>query len=296
MTVTLYAITVLIWGTSWFAIPFQLGVVPPEVSVAYRFGFAALLLFAWCRFKKLPGGFSLKDHGFLALAGLSLFSINFLLFYYAARDLTTGLIAIVFSIAAVLNILMGAVFFGRRVERRTLFAAGLGLIGISAVFWPELSGFDLGQRTSISLVLCLVATTLFSLGNMISLRNQRVGLAVLPATAWGMAYGALALGLFALLAGKSFLFDFSPRYVVSLIYLALFATLIAFASYLTLLARIGPERAAYATILFPIIALLLSTLFEGYHWTPLALGGVALILLGNAIALIKPARVAVTIS
>jgi drug/metabolite transporter (DMT)-like permease len=178
--------------------------------------------------------------------------------------------------------------FGTRVEPRVLGAAGLGVVGLILVFWDDLAALDLTSGPMVGLGLSIVATYFASLGNMASLRNTRAGLPVLPVNALGMAYGAVFMTVLALLRGAPLSFDFSPGYVGSLLYLAIFGSVLAFGFYLTLLARIGADRAAYAAVVFPIVALIISTFLEAYVWTVPALIGVALILGGNILAVAKP--------
>ncbi len=283
--VLLYAVTVLVWGSTWLAIKFQLGVVAPEVSLAYRFALAAAIMFCWVGTKGFRLRFGWRDHVCFALTGAFMFSTNFYVFYLAAFDLTTGLLAVIFSTVSIMNIANGALFLGRRVTPRVLVGALCGTMGIAVIFWPELAGFDLDGAGTRGLLLAVGGALCFSLGNMVSARNQARGLPVVSANAWGMAYGTLLLFVFALLSGAAFNFDPAFPYVASLLYLAVFGSVVAFAAYLTLLGRIGAERSAYATVLFPVIALGLSTFFESYLWTPGAVLGVGLVLLGNALAL-----------
>ena len=289
----LYGATVLIWGSTWYAIKLQLGTVEPDLSVAYRFLIAAAVLIGFCLATGRSLRFSARHHVFIAAQGLFLFALNYLLFYYATAHLTTGVVAVVFSLIMLMNILNGALLFGNPVDRRVLGAAGLGLVGLVLVFRHELVSLDLASGPIVGLGLSIVATYSASLGNMASLRNQRAGLPVLQTNALGMAYGAAFMTGFALLRGAPLDFDPRPEYVGALIYLALFGSVIAFGCYLTLLGRIGADRAAYAAVLFPVVALAISTVLEGYVWTAPALIGVVLILAGNVLAVVKPrARVA----
>ncbi|MDX9859512.1 MAG: DMT family transporter [Rhodospirillales bacterium] len=286
----LYAATVLFWGTSWLAIKFQLGIVAPEVSIVYRFAASALVMLAVCLVTRRRLRFSWREHVFMAAQGLCLFSTNYLLLYQATRFLTSGLVAVAFSTITVITIALGALFFGFPVRPRVAAAAACGLVGIGLVFWPEIRAFDLAAGGSLGLALALGGTASAATGMLMSARNQRAGLPVIPNNAWSMAYGFLFITLYAGARGLPFTFDPSPAYVISLLYLAVGATVIGFWTYLTLVGRIGPDRAAYASVLFPIVALTLSTLFEGFAWTPLALGGVVLVLAGNALVLIARSR------
>jgi drug/metabolite transporter (DMT)-like permease len=287
---SLYLLTVFIWGSTWLAIKFQLGVVSPELSIAYRFALAAGLLIIFSLIRRLPLRFDLKSHGFFALQGLLLFSLNYLLVYLAEGFLTSGLVAIIFSLIIILNIIFGAIFIRNPIRLRVVLGGILGLTGLALVFWLELATFDPTSQKVIGISLALISTISASLGNVVSARNQKNELPVIQTNAYGMLYGALIMFIFALIRGSQLQFDASAGYILSLFYLAVFGSVIAFGSYLTLLGRIGLDRAAYVTILFPVIALLLSTLFEGLTWGYLQVAGVALVLVGNAIVLNKQVK------
>jgi len=284
-SVSLYLSAVLIWGSTWFAIKFQLGVVAAEVSLVYRFGMAAIILLLFCVFSGRRLKYSARQHGFIALQGLFLFSSNYLVFYWATGLLTSGIVALMFSTVILMNIVNGALFMRTRVRPRVILGAGFGIAGIAAIFWSEVSGVDDAADTWRGLWMCLLATYFASIGNIISARNQKNDIPVIQTNAWGMAYGALIMTIYALFSGVTFDYDPAPAYSLSLIYLAVFGSILAFGSYLTLVGRIGADKAAYAAVLFPVIALGLSTLFEDYQWTLRALFGFALVLLGNYIVL-----------
>lgn len=292
-TSLLYASVVAIWGSSWLGIRFQLGTVPPELSIAYRFLLAAGLLVAFCLATGRRLRFGPRDHLFFAAQGLSLFSLNYLLFYWATGYVTSGLVAVVFSTITVMNIGNGALLFGSRIDRRVALAACGGMIGLALVYWPEVVGVELSREALTGLGLSLVATYSASLGNMVSVRHKARAIPVVESNALGMSYGAAFALVLALGRGEALVFDTSPGYVVSLVYLSLFASVIGFGAYLTLLQRIGADRAAYTSVLFPLVALGLSTVVEDYRWTPLAALGVALILAGNLVVLRRPKPAAV---
>lgn len=289
-TATLYLTTVLIWGSTFFAIKFQLGEVPSEVSVAYRFGLSALILLLWCGWKRLPMRFSLQQHLWMLVQGLSLFGLNYMVVYWATADLSSGLVAVMFSTIVVMNIANGALFFGKRPTRPVMAGALVGLIGIGLVFLPEFAALEIGGSALKGMLLALLGTFIASLGNMVSTRNQLAKLPVVQTNAYGMLYGAVLLSAIALWQDLPFTYESSWAYTSSLIYLALFGSVLAFGSFLTLLGRIGAERAAYSMVAFPIVALGISTLFENYHWTPAALFGVALVLVGNVLIVVSRAQ------
>ncbi len=282
-----YTITVLIWGSTWLAIKFQLGTVDPVLSVAYRFTLATLILFAWCLVRRLPMRFSRSEHLFIALQGVLLFALNYLLFYLAELQIASGLAAVVFSTIVVMNLLNGRLFLGTPVELKVLLGGALGMVGLVLLFWPEMAAVNFSGPVIAGLLLSFAATYLASLGNIVSARNQRLRLPVVQTNAFGMAYGALCMAVLAAVGGSPLTIDWSMPYLLSLGYLALFGSVIAFGCYLSLVGRIGPGRAAYATLLFPVVALALSTVWEDYHWSLPAVGGILLILGGNYLALAR---------
>lgn len=284
----LYGTTVLIWGSTWLAITYQLGSVDPLASVGYRFGLASLLLLAYCRVMSKPMRFSRRDHLFIFLQGALLFGINYWLFYLCTEYLTSGLVAICFSTVVFLNILNGRLFLGTQIRPAVVLGAGLGLVGILMVFWPELATYQAGVGAGV--LVGLLASYVASLGNILSSRNQANGLPVLQTNAYGMGYGALLMLVAALVSGKPLGFELSLPYTLSLVYLSVFGSIVAFGCYLSLIGRIGADRAAYASLLFPLVALQLSVWFEDYQWSALSLVGVSLIVVGNLMALVPMER------
>ena len=281
----LYLATVLIWGSTWYAISFQLGTVHPAVSVGWRYVLAASVLVPFCIATRRSLRVAPRRHVGIALQGIFLFSLNYIVFYFATAHVTTGLLAVTFSTIIFMNIFNGALFLKNPIDRRVVGAACIGVMGIALVFWPELAAFNTEDDAFKGLSLGILATYLASLGNIASAYNQRHGLLVVETNALGMAYGGAFTMLLAMVLGMEITVDWKAPYLLSLVYLSLFGSILAFGSYLTLLGRIGADRAAYATVLFPIVALGISTVFEGYRWSWPALVGVALILVGNVIAL-----------
>lgn len=286
---SLYLAAVLIWGSTWLAITFQLGKVPPEVSVAYRFALAGLVLLLWALIRRLPLRFSRKDHAWMALQGALLFGLNYVCVYLAETRISSGLVAVIFSLIVFLNIAGTRIFFGTPLVPATLLAAVFGVGGVALIFLPELRQPSRASGSMLGIVFAVVAVGSASLGNLVSARNQRRGLPVLQLNLYGMLYGAAFVGLYAWLAGRTFTFDASLTYVVSLAYLAIFGSVLAFGAYLTLVGRIGAERAGYTGAAIPIVALLLSVAFEGLRLHALELTGIALCIVGNVLALRKRA-------
>lgn len=288
-TLGLYGATVILWGVSWIGIHAQLGVVAPEMSVLWRFALAALCTWGWVLVAGMRVRFALADHLRFMAVGLCLFSCNFICFYYGGLTVPSGLLSVVFSLASIFNLVLGFVIFRQRVEARVAFGGLVGVLGIVLLFWPEITGAGFNVAALRGLGLCVLGTLFFCTGNMISTVVQRRGAPLISANAWAMTYGVIVLLVLNLLRGNDFIIEPTATYLGALVYLAIGASVLAFASYLTLLRRLGAARAGYATVLFPIIALAVSTLVEGYVWTPLAILGVILALAGNILVLRRPA-------
>ena len=276
-----------IWGTTWFAIKFQLGRVAPEASVAYRFLLAAALLLGWCALRGILLRFDAATHGRLALLGLLQYALNYVLVYRSEQHLTSGLVALLFGMLVLWNILGGRLFLGAPAPGTVLGGAAVGMVGVALVVWPDLArlGHGGGRAQGLGIALALAGTLSASAGNLWSQRIYQRGIPVVPSTAWAMLYGALAVAGWCALRGVPFSFDPSLGYLASLSYLALFGSVFAFVSYLTLLRRIGAGRAGYSAVLIPVLAMGVSTAFEGYRWTAPALAGMALVLAGNVLVL-----------
>ncbi|MEM5497282.1 DMT family transporter [Paraglaciecola mesophila] len=290
-SVILYIVTVLIWGSTWLAIEFQLGDVPAQVSLVYRFAIAAFVMWCYCMFKGMNMRFSMTDHGFFMVLALCNFGLNYLILYWAQNYLTSAMSSIAFSTLLLMNIVNTRLFFGRRIANRIYIGALLGVVGLVALFWPDIKDLDFSSDVMLGLGLALGGTFLASLGNMASVRNSSNHVGVMQGNAWGMLYGTLALVGVVLLSDAQFTFSTEPSYVISLLYLSLFGTVIAFACYFLLLRDIGPEKASYSIVLFPIVAVILSTIFEGFLWHANTVFGFVLVLAGNAIVLTPVAKI-----
>lgn len=287
MNISLYLLTVLIWGTTWIALKLQLGVVAIPVSIVYRFGFAALVLFVILLLSGRLQKVNRRGQLICLAQGLCLFCINFMCFYTASQWIPSGLIAVVFSTSTLWNALNARIFFRQKVARNVLAGGALGLIGLACLFWPELAGRTASHETLLGLGLALLGTLCFSAGNLLSSLQQKAGLRPLTTNAWGMLYGASMLSVYCLLSGTPFSFEWNTRYIGSLVYLVIAGSVIGFTAYLTLVGRMGPERAAYCTVLFPVVALNISAFAEGYQWTLPALMGLVLVMLGNVLVFRK---------
>jgi drug/metabolite transporter (DMT)-like permease len=282
---SLYLATVLIWGSTWFAIKLQLGVVPPAVSVTWRFLAAAATLLGYALVRGLPLRFGARDHLWMALQGLLLFCLNYVGFYLAEQAIPSGLAALICSMLTIGNIIGMRLFFGVRTHVTNLAGAAIGIAGVALLFWPDLRSLSAANATSIGVMLAVGATISASLGNMVATRNQRHHLPILQANGWAMLYGAAITGAAAAAMREKFIFEPSWRYASSLAYLAVFGSIVAFGAYLTLMKRIGAHRAGYTMVAIPVVALLISTWAENLRWTATLWIGVALCLAGNVLVL-----------
>lgn len=285
--ILLYASVVLIWGSTWAVIRYQLGDVAAELSVGYRFGIAALFLYAYGLLSRRRIRLPADAYAFVLLQGALLFCLNYFLMYYATARVTTGLIAVLFSSIIFFNAIFEWVFFNKAIDARLFIAGVLGLSGIAMIFWPEVSMISFEDDTVVGIAFVMLGTIIASLGNMTAVVNTRRGLPVVAVNAHAMAFAALLSLLIAALLGRDFNFSVETGYLFSLAYLAVFGSAIAFGCYLALIRRIGAARAAYSSVLFPLVALAISTVIEGYEWTRIAAAGIILTLAGNWLILTR---------
>ena len=280
----LYVSASLIWGSTWLAIKLQLDQVPPILSVSYRFCLASIILLIFCRLSGKRLHFSRRDHWFMMIQGFSLFGLSYCGSYLATAYMTSGLVAVVFSTILMWNILNLRIFMNQPVAWRAFWGGVLGLTGICIVFWQDLSSFT-ATRGIIGLMIATAGAYLASIGNVVGTRNAKNGVPVTQANAFGMGYGGLLTLFIHFIMGGTLVIDWSFGYLGPMLYLTLFGSVVAFGCYMLLINRMGAEYAAYALLLMPIIALILSTLFEGYRWNVNSAVGVSLVVAGNLVIL-----------
>lgn len=288
MNALLYCLVVVIWGTTWIAIYLQQGPVAAPVSIFWRFAVATALMMLIMQIRGKLRTLSLRDHLFCLLQGSCVFCFNSWCFYTAAAWINTGLESVIFSMAVLFNAVNSFFFFGQKPPLRFYCAAALGLTGIVTLFWQDLMNSGFSGSLLLGIGLSALGTFGFSLGNMISLRHQKKGLEVMTTNSWAMLYGTLLIATIALLRGDNFTPQWTFSYIGALLYLAVFGSVIAFGAYFTLVGRIGASNAAYSTLLFPLVALSFSTVYEGYSWQVNAVAGLILILVGNLVMFARP--------
>jgi len=285
----LFALAVLIWGTTWHAIVYQLAQTSPEVGVAIRFAIAGAICLAWAAWRGERWRVGAREHALLAFQGVFMYSVSYLCVYHAEKHVPSGLVAVGYSASPLVNGLVSHWIWNTPVTAR--FAAGgvLGIVGVALIFWPEFGAMAAGGSVALGAAFTVGAVLLSSVGSLASSRNKIIGLPFWPALGWGMLYGAASSAVVALVTGQSFHLPSALSWWLSLAYLAVAGSVIAFACYLSLQHRIGAGPASMIGVATPVLALVVSAAFEGYRPDALAVAGVALAVAGNVLSLVPVA-------
>ena len=284
-TLLLYAATVLVWGSTWIMMKFQLGVVAPAASLTYRYFLAGCLVLIGARLAGKVIRLGWRQHLWCALQGSLMFSVNYWLTYLAAAHLTTGVVSVFFAGVSGATMLIGLILFRKVPDRLPAIGAALGVCGTALVFWPEVSGLPLDGPEVTSGLLLILSVFMFASGGLIGARNLGSGMPRYATIGWAMCYGGIWMACVTLIRGESFDFELTATYVGSLLWLTVMGSGVVFVMYFIVVERIGPERAAYASVMFPLVALIISTFAEDYHWPLAALVGVPLAIAGNGLVL-----------
>lgn len=281
-----FIIATVIWGSTWFVIRDQLGVVPPTWSVAYRFLIGSVAMFVWAVITRAPLNIGRQGQIFAALFGLAQFVLNFNFIYRAESHIASGLVAVVFALLIVPNAILGRIFLKSPLSGRFLVGSAVALVGVALLIVQEV------RRDGASVEATLLGTTLTLLGlvsasvaNIMQGTERARALPMASVLAWGMLWGGLMNVALALATVGAPVFEPRPAYWLGAVYLGVFASAIAFTCYFGVIRAIGPARAAYSGVLTPILAMLISTLFEDYRWTALAAAGGVVAMIGLLIAL-----------
>jgi len=281
-----FIIFTAIWGSTWIVIRGQLGVVPPEWSVAYRFLIAAVAMAALARWK---GERLLLGHKVIPAAiflGFAQFCINFDAVYLAERHITSGVVATVFALLLIPSTLLAWAFLGQRPTARFVWSSLVAVVGIALLFVHELQEHASSARqVAAGIGLTLVGMFGASTANVVQARPEFRRFPLFSLLAWSMAAGALIDGIIAFAMAGPPVLDFRPAYWAGLLYLALAASVLTFSLYYPVIRKIGPAKTAYSSVIVPIIAMGFSTWLEHYRWTALAIAGAVLALGGMAGAL-----------
>jgi drug/metabolite transporter (DMT)-like permease len=287
---TAVTICTLSWGTTWYAITFQLGTVDPVISLIYRFSLAAALLFLWCALRAIPTRLSAAQHAAACGMGLFTFSINYTFVYLAETRITSAVVAVMFALLSLVNLTVFRIVLGQRAPLRAWAAASLGAIGVAILSWSELISAHLNEQARMGFAMACVSIVCASLGNVCAHRRAAENAPLASLSAWAMLYGTAFLALYALLTQRAWLFESNARYIGSLIYLAVVGSVVAFLFYYGLARRRGYSAASYVTALTPIVAMTMSSVFEGKRWGAVAIVGVACALLGQWLFITGTAR------
>ncbi|UAK24825.1 DMT family transporter [Sphingomonas nostoxanthinifaciens] len=282
-----FAICTLIWGSTWFVIGSQLQYVPAAWCIAYRFTLACIAMVAVAKIGGRSLAIGRAGHGLAIMVGVPQFTFNYIFVYSAEEQIASGLVALVSALLIVPNALLGRALLGQAVSRRFLIGSGVAMAGIALLFADGVmrgGGLD-AHRTILGVVLSLGGVVAASTANV--LQGTRQAKAIPPASliAWAMAYGAACDIAYALVTAGPPVFSTAPIYLAGLLYLAVAGSAVTFTLYFALIRTIGPARAGYIGVLIPVIAMALSTLFEGYRWTAAAAAGAALAVAGLLVAM-----------
>jgi len=289
----LFGITLFCWSPTWYIIKFQLGYVDPLVSVFYRFLAASIIIFIYLIIKNKKLRFSLNHHIWFLFFGICLYSLNYVFFYLSNTYLISAFPAVVFSTVVIMNILGEAFYFKKKPSLKTLIGATIGMIGIIIIFNDEIFNFSLSNGIHVGLSLALLGTFSASTGNMIYQRNLNNNFPLIQTLAYAMLYGSLVTLLITQLKGTELLFEYSFNYIASLAYLSIVGSIFAFIFYLKLLERVGAGRAGYVGVVMPVLALLISTIFEDLEWQIDLIIGLPILIIGAVLVInqkIKPIK------
>jgi drug/metabolite transporter (DMT)-like permease len=281
----LFAICVLTWGTTWFAITFQIGHVAPEVGVAMRFALAGAVILGLCVLRQERLRFTPGQHAIFALQGAFMYGVSYVCVYHAEQHLVSGLVAVGYSASPLVAGIGARALFGVSLGPRFIVGGLLGIAGVALIFWPEFANTTSDRNTLLGAVFTVGSVLLSTVGSLTASRNRSRGLPFWPALGYGMLYGAAAATLLALLQGQSFVPPAIASWWLSLFYLALAGSVLTFACFLTLQERIGPGPTGTIGVMTPLLALVVSMAFEGFHPTLLTLAGAALAVGGNVLML-----------
>jgi drug/metabolite transporter (DMT)-like permease len=281
----LFATCVLIWGTTWYAITYQIGLTAPEVGVALRFALAGGVVLAWCAVRGTGLRFTLRDHALFALQGSFLYGVSYVSVYHAERHVVSGLVAVGYSASPLVAGLGAHALFGLRVTPRFVVGGLLGLAGVALMFWTEFGKAANGRDAALGALFTVGSVLLSAVGSLAASRNRTHGLPFWPALGFGMLYGAAVSTMVALLQGLSFAPPSAPSWWLSLLYLALAGSVLTFACFLTLQERLGPGPAGAVGVMTPLLALVVSMVFEAFRPDALALAGAAVAVTGNVLML-----------
>ncbi|WP_394222191.1 DMT family transporter [Alteromonas gracilis] len=287
---TLFTLCCLIWGSTWIAITYQIGHTSETFAIALRYLLASACLGAYCIIRRLPLKLPAHVHVKMAAVGLFLYSLNYTLLYMAQAHIISALLALMSSCIIYINVVLRRWWLKEPIRKEVVVGATFGLLGIICLFVPEFSKVSMDAALATGLAIAFVSFFCASTGNVISERILTSGTPVIQMNFYAMSYAMVLLFMTSLAMPGELIIPTSTEFYVSLLYLAVFGSVFAFGAYMKLLKQMGADKAAYVVLVYPMVALVISTFFEGYTWSVLSVVGVVIVLLGNAIAMGKIPR------
>lgn len=275
----------LIWGSTWLVIKDQIAAMPPSWSVAWRFILAAPAMFALAALRGEKLLISPEGMRLAVVIGILQFSTNFQLVYASEKYVTSGLVAVIFALALVPNALLGRIFVGAPLSRRFLAGSVVALAGIAMLLLHEYRIATLGGGVLLGIAMASCAVLSVSVSNVAQASQIARRQPLVPLVAWSMLWGAAANVAIALTLSGPPVIDTKLTSLAGIAYLAIIGTVVTFPLYFALIRNWGPGKAAYNGVAVPVVAMALSTLFEGYQWSLLAASGAVLAMIGLLIAL-----------
>jgi drug/metabolite transporter (DMT)-like permease len=281
-----FLVVSLIWGSTWFVIRDQLSVVPSSWSVTYRFAVAAAGMFLLALVMRQPLRVDREFMGWSILLGLIQFSLNFNFVYLAEHHITSGLVAVIFALLIIPNALLGKWWLGRSIGMPFIIGSVIATAGVGLLMLREYRVAPVGGvEVLIGLSLTIAAVGFASVSNVLQVTPRIARYPTITILAWSMLWGSLINALIAFVFFGPPVFDPRPAYFGGVLYLGIVGTVLTFPLYFRLIRDIGPGKAAYTGVLIPVIAMLISTAFEGYEWSLLAVSGAALAMIGLVVAM-----------
>ena len=286
----LFAVCVLVWGTTWYAITWQIADLAPEIGVALRFALAGATVLGFAAWRGMPLRFGARDQARFALQGAFMYGVSYVCVYHAEQHVVSGLVAVGYSASPLIVSLGARAAFGTPLSGRFLVGGVAGLAGVALIFWPEIAKAPADASSTLGAVFTVGAVLLSAVGSLSASRNRHHGLPFWPALGFGMLWGALASALLAAALGRPWSLPTNAGWWISLGYLALAGSVMTFACFLTLQERLGPGPTGTIGVMTPLLALAVSLLFEGYRPEPITFLGAALAVAGN-VAMLRPTMV-----
>jgi drug/metabolite transporter (DMT)-like permease len=281
-----FVIVSLIWGSTWIVIRDQLTSVPPSWSVSYRFAVAGVTMLGWAAFRREKLGLDMRGLRFALMLAVAQFVLNFNFVYRAEQHITSGVVAVVYALLLVPNAVLARIFLGQKMGRQLLIGSVIAVAGVALLFVHELRLSARGpHEAALGIGIALAGVLAASVANVMQGSETSKAYPLTVMLGWAMLLGAAIDAVFAFATAGPPVFEPRVAYVAGILYLGVIGSALTFTLYFALIRTIGPTKAAYTGAIIPVIAMLFSTMFEGYLWSPLALAGTVLVVAGLVLAL-----------